>query len=432
MSVNSVSSSSTMQNSTLLSASWGSRLVQKGFGGLTDTVLTRFFMRFLGISSGSASLVSLGLATAGIISWSVAWIAFPAGTVITIAAIWYSNQFDTEKNPEELEKIRKNAQTHTLDQVAQIHGWNDLFRLGIFTPEEFQIKYRQQLKDKNLTLIMNYYEKITRHIRECVNPRFEYFVPLPSEWKAQWHKETAEKTFADIIQSYSLENLEKYSLLEIGELNRLKELKRDHDLMQTERNQKIREIEIEFNRNAASELTTYQTECSRADQLKQNHFAVRQLQEFDFRYIRERQNVQERLTQIKKEERNRFDRAIAHLTVEGKINPHKLGIKDKEIYDRQLQELERVEIQAENEARQQIAQIDSNANAEKNRLTVEIKRVEREAEKIKEDAKLRLDRETVVPSQIKENKIKPIQEAFKASQEDLNKRYCAYLNLMKK
>jgi hypothetical protein len=401
-------------------------LWQNSCCGLTTTEITRLCLRLLGIGTTGAGISVAVAAASGMITWPLGLLAIPCLLGAT-GAVWYSFQLNDYENPEELAKFRDDASKMSLDQVMQAHGWSHVLRWGIITAEQFTSKYRQQMRGKNLVQIIDAYENGARHLSQCPYSRFDYQIPTPSEWKGQWRKETAAKAFDEIIQTYPLDKLEKYNLLEVGELQRLKNLKRDYDGIKGNYDTQVAQIEREFQNNTQTYLHSYQTESARETQVYHDHWAVRRLKIFELDYNRERQTVQGTLNSRKNEARNRFNRSVATMTNNGQILYDKLTSRDKILYDQQNQELQISIMQADNESRVQIANIDSRFIEERSRLGAEESRVKGERIRKIDESKGRYDTAVSEHRQHKERRMVPIETAFRSSMSDLNSRYRAYL-----
>ncbi len=413
-------------NSTIPHHFWKERSMQNGFCGLTTAEIKRLSARFLtlGAMGGGASVITA--VAFGFVTWPIVLLAIPCA-LGAVGALWYNSQLDDYENPEELAKFRDDASRMSLEQVMQTHGWNNVLRWGIITAEQFADKYRQQMRGKNLIEIIESYESAVRHLSQYPYRRFDYHVPVPSECRRQWRSETATKSFEEIIQTYPLDKVEKYNLLEVGELYRIKDLKRDYEAIKRHYDDQVTHIEREFQNSTQVYQCNYQSECARADQLYNDNGAVRRLKVFEIEYIRERQIVQETANRHKSEARNRFDRSVATITNNGRISYNRLLPESKVLYNQQNNELQLSIIQADNEARLQIANIDFRCIGERNRLNGEEFQVKEERDRRVNEAKGRYD--TVIHShrQHKEQRLTPVDSSFRSAVEDLNGRYRAYL-----
>ncbi len=405
---------------------WQSRMTQKEFCGLTTVEITRICMRLLSIGSG---LGGLGIATAavlGAVSGPMGLIAIPC-ILASVGALWYSFQFDDYENPEEMVKFRNEAARMSFEQVMQAHGWNSVLRWGILTTDQFAEKYREQMRGKNLVEIIHAHENAQRHLAQCVYRQFEHQVPSPAEWRGQWRAETAAKTFEEIIQTYPLDKLERFNLVEAGEMQRIKDLKKDFDGVKENYGAAVAPIEREFKANTEVFQRAYQSDCSRAEQHYNDNWAVRSLKAFELNHVRERQTIQGTANQRKTEAKLRFDRSVAAITSNGQIPYNNLSARDKLLYDQQNNELQVSMLTADNEARLQIANIDARWIVERTRLNAEENRVRGERAQMHNEAKARYDAAVVGHRQHKEQLMAPFSATFRSSVGDLNCRYRAYL-----
>jgi hypothetical protein len=425
-SLTSVQPATPLLNQTINHQLWHERLTQNGFCGLTTTEITRLSTRILGIGAMGTGVSVIAAAALGFVTWPISLLAIPCA-LGAASAIWYSFQLDDYENPEELAKFRDDAARMSLEQVMQAYGWNNVLRWGIITPEQFTDKYRQQMREKNLVKIIDSYENAMRNLSQHPYHHFDYHVPAPSEWSRQWRTETATKTFEEIIQTYPLDKLERYNLLEVGELQRIKDLKRDYEIIKGHYDEQVAQVEREFQNNTQIYQRNYQSECAQANQLYNDNWAVRRLKVFEIEYIRERQTVQEMASRRKSEARSRFDRTVATITNNGQIPYDRLLPQDKALYDQQTNELQLSNIQAEDEARLQIANIDFRCIGERSRLNSEESRARGERDRMVNEAKGRYDTAVYSHHEHKERRLGPINSSFRSAVNDLNGRYRAYL-----
>lgn len=417
---------SASSNQSTMSDFWKARMTQNQFCGLTATEITRLSMRLLGLGAAGLGIYAAATAILGSASWSLGLLAIPCA-LVSAGALWYSFQLDDYENPEELEKFREDATRMDLEQVMQVHGWGNVLHWGIITAEQFADKYRRQMRGKSLSEIIDAYEKTVRHISQCSNPKYDYEVPVPSEWKGIWRTETATKTFEEIIQGYPLEKFEKYNLLEVGELRRIKTLKHIFETIKGSYDTQVNQIEREFQSHTETYKRNYESECALADQLYNDNWAVHRLRVFEIEYVRERQAVQETVTRRKNEARNRFNQAVATITNHGQIPYDRLSVQDKVFYDQQNNEWQVSVVHADSEARIQIENIDARCIREKNQLISEELRVREERTRKLNEAKGRYDSDVLSHRRYKENRIEPLNLSFRSTVNDLNGRYLAYL-----
>lgn len=384
-------------------------------------------MRLLGMGAIGAGASIVAAAVFGFVAWPIGLLAIPCA-LGAAGALWYSFQLDEYENPEELVKFRDDASRMSLEQVMQAHGWNNVLRWGILTAEEFTDKYRQQMRGKNLTEIIESYENVMRHLSQYPYHRFDYHAPFPSEWRGQWRTETATKSFEEILQTYPLDKLERYNLLEADELRHIKDLKRDYEAIKGHCDDQAAQIEREFQNSTQLFQRNYQAECVQAEQHYNDNWAVDRLKVFEIEYVRERQSVQETANRRKSEARNRFDRSVASITSNGQIPYNRLSPWHKALYDQQNNELQLSMDQANNEARLQIANIDFRSIEERNRLNSEESRVKGERDRMVNEAKGRYDTAVLNHREHKEQRLAPVNSSFRAAAGDLNGRYRAYLS----
>lgn len=424
--VNLKNNSHATNNSTPSTGTWKGREVQDNFSGPSFAEISRLVLRSLGLAMAGGGIATLAAVALGAATWPFALIAIPCA-LGAAATSWYSLQFDNYENPEELAKFRDDATPMSLEKVMQTHGWDTVLRWGIISAEQFSDKFRLQMRGKNLIEIIDSYEKAMHHISQCSYRKFDYHVPAPSEWREQWHSETAVKTFEEIIQTYPLDKLEKYNLLESGELRRIKELKTDYEKIKANYDGEDAKAEKGFQRNTTEHQERYQSDCEYAQYCYNNDESVKRLKVFEIENLRERQAVQETASRRKAEARTRFENAIAEMTNRGLISYERLSSKDKALYDQHNNAMQLSIVQADNEARTQFANIDARRIEEKNRLNQEESRVKAVREAALKAAKDRYDSATSSHLQHKKEEVAPSHIRFRGAVDDLNGRYRAYL-----
>jgi hypothetical protein len=404
---------------------WEGRSIQTGFSGLTTAEASRLALRVFGLLAFGIGVGSIALAIAGAASGSIVLLSIPFLISAIGVALYSLDQGDYE-NPEELERFRRNADKMDLNQVAQTYGWVNIFRWGILTPDSFQQKYRKAVEGRDVISIIKYYEKVLSFTRQ-VPFRYKYLIPPPREWRNRWQNERQNLTFEQIITTYPLEKLDAYQILEVSELNRLKELKRDYDAIKRIYDEKAAIAEAEFQRNTAPFRQTYDEACARANQLYQNNQAVRDLQGFDLRYIRERQIVHDRLTQRKNAARAPFNVIFGELTNQGRIPYERLTATQQVSYNQVKAEWQVIENRLDHEAQGQVNEIDQRCIQERERLNSEEIRAKEERQATIQSATNVYHESIAGHIRTKEEQLTPDKNRFAASVNDLNQRYRAFL-----
>ncbi len=409
---------------------WEPRRVVNTSGGLSNAEYTRFCSRLISVGLAGGSLTAISLSAFSVVAWPVGlYIGLPCA-LAALGSTVYSLQLNDYENPEELENFRKQARQMSLEKVMQTYGWNDVLRLGILTPDSFADKYRSAVKDKSLVDVINYYEKTLGRIASARPLKFDFQVPRPSESSRRWREETANKTFQQIIETYPLDKLEKYRIVEQGELNCINNLKRDYLAIKNQHDQRVTQIETEFHLNTRTNRQAYEAECARAEQIYNSNNAVKELQGLELHYTKERQAVQQRQNQAKTEARARFDREVAVLTNGGSIPYAKLSEADKARYNQLRNEQQLACDSADAIVRSQIDQINSRRSSRLIQLNSEGTQAKNVKTQMVEAAKGLFERDIAGFQQSKENRLRPLVESLQSSARDFNGRYRAYLNLV--
>ena len=262
-----------------------------------------------------------------------------------------------------------------------------------------------------------------RHISECSSHKFNYQVPRPRESSVLWRQETASMNCGQIFASYPFEKLEKYSLVECGELNCIKNLKRDYDAIKMQHAQRIEQIEQEFLASSAGHKNTFDVESARAAEGYNNHAVVRELQNIEMHYTKERLRVQDQQNKSISEARSRFDNALLSAIGSNHRDYARLTPAHKAIYDQKLRDFQQAESSARQTAYQQIDQINRLRNDRLQYLHTEEARVRQERTQSLAAAKGRYDASIGAFVQRKQAALQPIQSALSNAADDCDARY---------
>lgn len=409
-----------------LQTPWNERSVQNGFFGMSAQEVTCFALRSLGVAASCGGIALVSLAIFQIVAWPVALFAIPCAAV-AMGFFWSSHQFFDYENPEVIQKYRHEALHKHLDQIASEHGWTNLLRHGILLPDQFVTKYREQVANMNLNANIEYYEKVQQRFSECPDKKFEYQIPHPSEWRRLWRQETQAKTFEEIVTGYSIENLERYSLLEIGELNRVKALKGNYDSIKRQHEADIAPTMRRYENGISEFKRTYDRSRGSADFAYNHHAAVVALQDFEHRVTQERLQVQNVANQRKQAAQGRFDLQVAPLTDRGKKSIHRLSPEEMQIYNNFKHEFQLAESRADAEANEQLVRIDVRVRAEKEHHTREKRAATQIRDTAHQEAKRIYDAAIAPFCQTRDAELAPFTQALQSSLNDLTLRYRAYL-----
>jgi hypothetical protein len=393
---------------------------------LTGVEAQRAALRVLGIIAVGAGMALVSLAVIGTVVPQVALIAIPCA-LFAMGTLGYSATLNDYENPEELERFQRDAARMSLESVVSTHGWKNVLRWGILSQDQFATKFRQHLQDKNLVQIMDYYENVTRQIAEAPYVRYDYQIPNPREYRGQWRTETATITFEELIQRYSLDKLERYGIVETGEMHSLRDLSRDYEAIRINYTTRVAQVEREFAAITEGFRRTREATSAAANQLYNGNWAVTQLNNIETRNVREREAVLNGAQRRKDEAQGRYNRCIMSLTNNGQIPYERLSPREQGVYNQQNVELQVARATADNEARQQIAHINTRYVIERSSLNAEESRVRNERNQLLRAAQETYDRDIAPHNQRRINTLQPIEAAFRSSVNDINGRYRAYL-----
>lgn len=394
--------------------------------GLTRAQVARLALRILGVSSiGTGAGVGY-LACFGWIAFPYALLVVPFG-LFSAGVFWLSNRYNDEEHPVELERLRSHASRMDLTSVIQTFGWRDILQLGILTPELFAHKYNQEIEKKSLLATIDYYEKTLRSISQYPFAKYHFQVPTPRHSAGKWRGETSSMGFQEIIQTYPLDRLQQYSLIEAGELKYLKSLKSEYDAMKAQRDSKARAIEREFEQTTVEPKRLYDEECRSIERGYAEDPAVKELQGIELCYTKERQQVQDQQAKAKKAARDAFDLAVGRLTNNGKVAYHRLPMEDKTRYDVLRRQLQTAEAQADFTAREQIEQINARRQQRLVYLNGQKEHSSNDRKWFLGEARGRYEASVAVHQRKRIEKLKEIDDALSFSDGVITSRYRAYL-----
>lgn len=403
---------------------WSDRFVQNSFLGLSASEVKRLALRLLGAVGIMVSGGILASATLGVISAQASLIAIPC-ILGSVAVIYVSKQL-SDFDPEVLERYRLLALNKNLDTVAAEYGWDNVIQWGILPPDVFSQKYRLQLQGKDLVSVINYYEMLTHQISQMRFVKSDYQIPKPSEWKHQWREETSGMTFQQILTAYSIEKLEIYNILENEELQCLKELKEAYVAVKREHDERVAIVERDFQSIITPFEQIYNTACALANQRYNENAIVQNHRSFDSRYSAERSAVQNQFNQRRDAVQAVFNQNVATIVKKGKV---------PEASQAQLnqfrQNFNSAVNQAQTEIRNLLSEIDTRYNLERSTLNTEESRLRTEREREMTEARQAYDLAIAEHLAEKENRLRPIEAAFRSSMGALDLSYRSRLRSMR-
>lgn len=415
--------------STIKSSFWSQRQTTSCTSNLKDAELARFFYHFVGMGALAGGAGFASLAAFHAVSLPLGLLALPCA--LTSLGVYYYKESQDFESRDAIKKLHNKASLMSLESIVQTYGWNDMLRLGILSPEDFANKYRAHIKGKGLNEVMNQYEKTELQLSRCSAPFFHYHIPRPKEHAALWREETASIDCEQIFRTYPLEKLQKYSLVESGELECIKILKSDYDEIKAQHDQKISQIGQKFLEDTATHKGNFDREYERAAQVYREHPVVKELQSFEMHYTKELLKIQELQNKSISEARVRFNNALAS-SLSGPVQDYsRLTPADKAIYDRCKQVFQRDEAAAQQIANQQIAKMNQQRHDRLMSLNTEESRLKRERTQAQEAAKRHYDEAIRGFVQQKEAALRPIESSLQATAADCDRRYRAYLRISK-
>ncbi len=394
---------------------------------LTNGDFVRLVSRVTCVAMVAIGLLAVYLAGMGLISSSFAFLALPCAAV-AFWIVWSQLRLTEQETPEELKKFQSDASAMSFENVIRTYGWKDVLRFGILNPEQFAQKYHDQIQGKNLTEVINYYEKTCRHMSRCSSHKFRYQVPPPREAAKLWVKETKEKSFEEILLHFPLDKLRKYAVVEPNELNCIDHLKRDYESLKVHRDAKIAQFQKEFDEGTAEFRHIYDAERSQANDRYNQSQTMKELRDFEFGFIKEKQEAQEAHSRSRGEAKGNFDREVGLITNQGRILYNQLSNGGKQLYDACKNRLETLNSQADYALRVATAQIDDRRKARLIDLNAAKEHLDAERYHSIEESKRRYEESIHVQKRRKEESIAPFEEAFQRSVKDINARYQAFLS----
>lgn len=223
-------------------AAWRGRQLYSGQLGLGNPHVAQVAFRVLGAlaASTAATFIVLSLCSIVVLGHSV---IIPLCVLTSIFSFMRAKSIQSEQEAKALESMRQDIANLSLKEVASEYSWNQLFTRGILSPDEFAIRYREQVSSMTIMDAYEFYERAVKSFEDCPRPKHIYYVPLPSELRDKWVQETQEKTFEQIIETYPIEKLYNHNILSEREFNLLTEL---NGIYQAIKNERDRDLSLLF------------------------------------------------------------------------------------------------------------------------------------------------------------------------------------------
>lgn len=383
-------------------------------GALQNLDITRFIARLFHGSLIAGGVGTLGFAAFQVISWPVGLTVSSFFILAALGVKGYQNRHLDYEGPLELRRLHLKASQMSLDEIVSLHGWSDLFRLKILSPDQFKEKYKQQIEGKGLKEVVSYYEKTMRILSQYSSSSFDYQLPRPRDCVGLWRKEVAGKGCDEIFQTYCFEMLECHGLVEQKELNCLKTLKTAYANIKAQHAQSIASIEREFQEATQAKRDQYEMKCQRAHQTYSSNPAVIELQGFELKHTREKKSILEAQNRRMQEATLRYEAAIA-------------STDQQEQQNRYRRELSEAQLRITQDVSQQIHRIDRERQERLVILNREEARLKDERDQLILSLKGQYEVSIQEHSENKERRLRPIRAALQSSLNDCNARYRAHL-----
>ncbi|MES2121679.1 MAG: hypothetical protein V4492_02745 [Chlamydiota bacterium] len=240
------------------------RRIQLGSFDLCSKRVAVMCLRVIATGFVLASATVVGTVIWGAFHWTLAFAAV-ACVVGGIASAVISEKVKASEDPTYIDRLRREASQSNLDQTARKHGWEYIFRWGLLNPTSFAEKYRKQLKGKNVSEIISYYEKVSESVYNCSQAAHTYHVPRPKESKDQWRRDVKDLTVPEILSKFSLDQLEKYVIVDSGEISKLRELGRVHEGCVRRRLEESSRLESQVTTACEALRANWISECQNAE-----------------------------------------------------------------------------------------------------------------------------------------------------------------------
>ena len=216
---------------------------------------------FAALSASASAAVIFFAASLALAPLVVATIAV-AGFTTSAALIWQITRVKDYENPAELAQYRQEASLKRLRLTVDEHGWGNMFKYGIPTPEAFPERYRDSFHRGTTNYALDSYQEVQRAYQaHCDHGGvLRYNIPHPRELREKWNKEIA---FAgqpmpgtQIVSTYNIEELAGYEILQPGsrQLQALRDCKRDDLAAHNDKLARIKTIDQTFEKQSAPHL----------------------------------------------------------------------------------------------------------------------------------------------------------------------------------
>lgn len=185
----------------------------------SDVRTKQIWLRAAAFICLTGAILSGAVAFATTLTYLAATAALVVGAV---SLVWYSFQLIDYENTSVLAKIRARAQDKPLTATVQEHGWKNLFRYAIISPDRFQELYQAHVNTLNFSEIILFYENANQQLFEAkAFPRSHasFFKPIlePKIWKSKLKEETREWQFSRFSPQLLIDAI-RYDALSLSEL----------------------------------------------------------------------------------------------------------------------------------------------------------------------------------------------------------------------
>ncbi len=395
-------------------------------GPLENTDVTRLKTHLFSSSLLLGGVGAVSLAAYQVIPMVAGLLAIPCA-LIALKAHWQSPPSDKDTGASIQGQNR--ASHMSFERLIQVYGWNDLLRLKILPPQQFTYKYREGLRGKGIKEVISTYEDTMNQLSRYRSHSSEYHVPQPKECARLWHQETVNMPLSTILETYDLDQLGSYGLVESGELNFIKKLKGIYESIETRLDDKIYDVEKKFDANTQPQKQVYDQECEGIHRAYKSNSAVRELNNFDFSYTKRRQKVQEEQSQKIQSASNRLNNEIFRLSKNGMLDETYLSAKEKERLEKYRRELDQAEFSARQTAAEQVESNDRFSQQRRTELEQKELLARAERDRALEEAKRRFEETAHEQIQCRDRVLKPMTKRVQTAASDCDKRYRAYLKI---
>ncbi len=410
---------------------WQHREITAECCGLTTAQIQVAALRAITFLMWGTAGACTFLVTTSILSFGTALLVILGSTLVGVGALWCSTKIFDYENPLQFARYQDEARRSSLPRVVERHGWNNLFHLGVLTPQEFAESYRTYAATMSIATLIPYYEQVSTALSHCDHPRYTYVVPHPSERRGKWRNEVANLTIEELFLSYDLTKLALYNIVDVHEQRKLAELRVQYDQALAGCQAEEAAIQQNYSASVVAPQAARQGSEGQAEQSYQRHWAVAQQRTHLLRQGAELQQVQNDLARRKAAALEQLNTARNTLTHNGTRSLTQMNDAERTQHNGHEQQYQFEVHQADAEALARRQQITQRYSADLTRIQEETRAALQSRDQLMQAAAASFNQATQAQQAQRNTLLQPIQQRRRQIIADLTVSYRAFVRLQR-